>query len=92
MRLIASSAVMRSHARLTYTAVAQMIDDAASELAKPYAHLLPHIRNLYRVFRVLVKSRELRGAIDFETVETQIIFDDKGKIERIVPVLSLIHI
>src|SRR5687768_12755586 len=79
-------AVMLSHARLTYTAVAQMMDDAQSEAAKPHADLLPHIRNLYRVFKVLVKSRELRGAIDFETVETQIVFDDKGKIERIVPV------
>jgi ribonuclease R len=35
---------------------------------------------------VLVKARWARGAIDFETVETQMIFDDQGKIARIVPV------
>ena len=79
-------ALMLSHARLTYTAVAQMMDDPNGEAVKPHADLLPHVRNLYRVFKVLVKSRQLRGAIDFETVETQIVFDDKGKIERIVPV------
>jgi ribonuclease R len=78
--------VMLSHARLTYTAVAQMLDEPESEAAQRHADLLPHIRNLYRVFKLLAKSRQLRGAIDFETVETQIIFDDKGKIERIVPV------
>lgn len=80
------SAVMLSHARLTYTAVAQMIEDPEGETAQRYKALVPQIENLYRLFRLLVKSRQLRGAIDFETVETQIIFDDKGKIERIVPV------
>jgi ribonuclease R len=80
------SAVMLSHARLTYTAVAQMIEQPEGEMARRHAALVPHIENLYRLFRLLVKSRQLRGAIDFETVETQIIFDDQGKIERIVPV------
>jgi ribonuclease R len=78
-------AVMLSHARLTYTAVAQMIEDPDGEAAERYRDLKPHVENLYRVFSVLVRSRQLRGAIDFETVETQIIFDDRGKIERIVP-------
>jgi ribonuclease R len=63
-----------------------MMEDANGEAAQRHAELLQHIRNLYRVFKMLVKSRQLRGAIDFETVETQIVFDDKGKIERIVPV------
>ena len=77
-------AVMFSHARLTYTAVAQMIDEPEGETAERYKDLVPQIGNLYRLFKLLVKSRQLRGAIDFETIETQIIFDDKGKIERIV--------
>ncbi len=80
------SAVMLSHARLTYTAVAQMIEQPEGEMARRHPALVPYIENLYRLFRLLVKSRQLRGAIDFETVETQIIFDDQGKIERIVPV------
>jgi ribonuclease R len=37
------------------------------------------------VYRSLLKGREKRGAVDFETTETQIICDDSGRIEKIVP-------
>src|SRR4030095_13108130 len=40
---------------------------------------------LYELFKILYKSREKRGAIDFETVETRMVFDATGKIEKIVP-------
>jgi len=56
-------------------------------LAKSNANILPHLENLYALFKKLLKAREKRGAIDFETVETQMIFTDQGKIERIVPVV-----
>jgi ribonuclease R len=79
-------ALFRSHARLTYTEVAAMLEDGAGEAARRYPVLLPHVRNLHRLYKQLAKSRERRGAIDFETIETQMIFDAQGKIERIVPV------
>ncbi len=79
-------AVMLSHARLTYTAVAQILEGGGGEAAQRHSALVPHIENLYRLFKLLVKARTERGAIDFETIETQIVFDDQGKIERIVPV------
>jgi ribonuclease R len=79
-------AVFRSHARLTYTEVAAMLDDPHSEAARRHKTLRPPIEQLDRLFRKLVKARERRGAIDFETIETQMIFDAHGKIERIVPV------
>jgi len=79
-------AVMRSHARLTYTSVADILEHPSGENASRHRELVPHIRNLHALFKVLVKSRAERGAIDFETIETQIVFDDQGKIERIVPV------
>ncbi|MGL1832446.1 ribonuclease R [Rhodocyclaceae bacterium SMB388] len=78
-------AVMFSHARLTYTEVAAALyeqDPAQREALRP---LLPHLENLDSLFRVLLKARAKRGAIDFETTETRMIFDDNGKIERIVP-------
>jgi ribonuclease R len=69
------NAVFRSHARLTYTRVWEQIS----------ANRAPeHLQNLYGVFQVLADARGRRGAIDFETVETRMIFDDKGKIEKIV--------
>ena len=78
-------AVMRSHARLTYTVVAAMlVDKTAGTPAQ--RKLLPQLKNLYTLFGKLVKARAKRGAIDFETTETEILFNAQRKIERIVPV------
>jgi len=78
--------VMYSHARLTYTQVAAMLEEPDGELAESNATIVPHLQNLYALFQKLLKARAKRGAIEFETVETQMIFTDQGKIERIVPV------
>ena len=80
-------AVMHSHARFTYTEVAAMLENPKGETAEKYAPLLEPIQRLYALFQVLLKTREKRGAIDFETTETQLIFDDVGKISAIVPVV-----
>ncbi len=79
-------AVMWSHARFTYTVVADILAAPQGAAAKEHRALVPHLAHLYRLYQVLVKSRAKRGAIDFETIETQMIFDAQGKIERIVPV------
>ena len=79
-------AVFRSRARLTYTEVAAMLEDGEGEAARRHRALLPHIQSLYRLYKVLVQARTARGAIDFETIETEMVFDAHGKIERIVPV------
>ncbi len=79
--------VMFSHARLTYTQVADMLANPQSDNAKQYAAVLPHIKHLYTLFQTLLQAREKRGAIDFETVETQMIFNAQGKIEKIIPVV-----
>ncbi|HET6756044.1 MAG TPA: ribonuclease R [Burkholderiales bacterium] len=75
--------VIRSHCRMTYTLVTRML--AESEGPDEFKSLLAEIQLLYSLYRTLVQSRELRGAIDFETIETEMIFDQQGKIERIVP-------
>jgi ribonuclease R len=41
--------------------------------------------NLHDVYRACSKSRTVRGAVDFETTETQIVCDESGRIEKIVP-------
>jgi ribonuclease R len=76
-------AVMHSRARLTYTTVAAALAGAAE--AVPPA-LLPHLRDLHRLYQLLAKARGRRGAIDFETIETRMEFDDQGKITAIHPV------
>lgn len=79
--------VMFSHARLTYTQVAAMLADKDGAEAKEFDAVLPHIRNLHALFQTLLRARAKRGAIDFDTVETQMMFNEHGKIERIVPVV-----
>ncbi|MBQ9724932.1 MAG: ribonuclease R [Neisseriaceae bacterium] len=72
-------AVMKSHARLTYTQVWQQLNSKADYPLKK------ELNDLYKLFKLLQKKRIQRGAADFDSVETQMIFDDNGKIEKIVP-------
>ena len=46
---------------------------------------MPHLLHLHEVYRVLLKARGGRGAVDFDTTETQIVCDDNGRIAKIVP-------
>jgi ribonuclease R len=78
-------AVMHSHQRFTYTEVAEILQNTRGPLAQRHAAMLPHLLNLYDVFRALLAAREARGAVDLETVETHIVCDDSGAIERIEP-------
>ncbi|MES9884399.1 MAG: ribonuclease R [Sedimenticola sp.] len=80
-------AVMNSHARLTYDEVADMIVEGDPALCQKYADLLPHLHELYTLYQVLHSSRSERGAIDFDTTETRIIFNEDRKVECIVPTI-----
>ena len=76
-------AVMRSRARLTYTAVAAALANPQGEAGRSLRGLLPRLQLLDQLFHALLKAREERGAIDFETIETQFIFDDDNRLLRI---------
>ncbi len=78
-------AVMHSKARLTYTEVAAALFDKDAAALDKVGALLPQLQTLDALYRALAKARATRGAIDFETVETIMEFDDNGKIARIVP-------
>lgn len=80
-------AVMLSQARLTYTEVAAMLEaKKETSIKQEHVALLPHLQLLNKLFKCLLKARKKRGAIDFETIETQIFFNDQGKIEKILPI------
>ncbi|WP_127556453.1 ribonuclease R [Saccharospirillum alexandrii] len=83
--------LINSHARLTYNKVAPLLEpetaaEARETMQQEYGEAvlknLTTLRELYKIFRF---QRRKRGAIDFETVETKIVFDADRKIERIVP-------
>jgi ribonuclease R len=69
-------AVFRSRARLTYTGVWDSLSRGSAT---------KELKALYEVYKALSQERSRRGAIDFETVETKMVFDANGKILRIVP-------
>ena len=79
-------AVMNSHARLTYNKVAKILEKDTA-LCERYASLVPHLQDLHDMYQVLVKARQQRGAIEFETIESKFIFNALGRIERIEPVV-----
>lgn len=78
-------AVMHSAARMTYNEVADILADENGEQAKNRPGIVPHLQHLNQVFRALLKARQERGAIDFETTETYIVCNALGKIEKIIP-------
>jgi ribonuclease R len=69
-------AVFRSRARLTYTEVWNRLSGGKAP---------ENLAVLYELFHALFAERSRRGAIDFDTLETRMVFDARGKIERIVP-------
>jgi ribonuclease R len=82
--------VMHSHARLTYNKVGAILDSKnpdSNPLRDEYTKVVPHLEQLHRLYQTLRKARSLRGAIDFETTETRIVFGGDRKIEEIVPVV-----
>lgn len=82
--------LMHSQARFTYTTVANIIAEQAdsnSATRQQHADLVPHIDQLYLLYRALHAARDVRGAMDFDTQETRILFSADKKIERIIPVV-----
>lgn len=75
-------AVMNSHARLTYSKVAKILD-GDKELLEHYRDLVPHLKNLQGLYNVLDKARIARGAIGFESEEPKFIFNADKRIESI---------
>ena len=89
-----SEGVIHSHARLTYTEVAAMVQTPNNDseahvqqhLKEKYASLLNDLDNLYGLYNTLHKAREKRGALDFDTVETRIVFTEDRKLAEILEV------
>src|SRR5258708_33868808 len=73
-------AVMRSHARLTYTRVAEALSGEPDADLKP---LLGDLQVAHELSKKLTEQRKARGAIEFDLPEAKIILDDEGKVAEI---------
>ncbi len=72
-------AVIKSHARLTYTHVTEVLQ--GEDVREKY---LPQLIELHELALVLIKLRTKRGAIEFDFPEPYIVFDEDKKIEKLV--------
>jgi ribonuclease R len=77
--------VIHSHARLTYTNVNEWLQQGHADTT--HEALWPDIQCLQSLYHVLLKARKIRGAMDFDTTETRIIFNEHRKIDCIIPVI-----
>jgi ribonuclease R len=79
-------AVMRSHARFTYSKVAKILDGDET-LITEYKALVPDLKHLKDMYLSLSDARNKRGAIAFETEESLFLFNAEKKIESVVPLI-----
>ena len=79
-------AVMHSHARLTYTGVGGIIDETDYTSIEKYSAVLPALYNLQALYELLLAKRKDRGALEFASTETKIVFGSKKKIDYITTV------
>ena len=75
-------AIIRSHARLTYTEVASML---AGDTAIPET-LNSALTELHQLYQVLLVTREKRGALDFDSVELRLNFNENLTVTSVSPV------
>jgi ribonuclease R len=76
--------VMHSQARLTYDQVASYLGGQTDAIPNiPAVH--KSVDTLNQLFHVMLAVRAKRGAMEFETTETYMTFDDKGAISAIQP-------
>nr|WP_151984527.1 ribonuclease R [Acinetobacter radioresistens] len=77
-------AVMHSKARLTYTQVAAYLD-GDSQAVPENRTVRKSLNTLFQLYQVLKELRAKRHAMEFETVETYMTFDELGGIKEILP-------
>lgn len=77
--------MIKSHARLTYNQVYAMGVQKDKNMRETFKDVLPAVENLFKLYRILRKEREERGAIDFDFPETRIVFGSGRKIKEVVP-------
>jgi ribonuclease R len=76
-------AVIHSHARTTYTDVWAALQQPSGPAGQSMQAVLPHLQNLHELYQLFAQARKKRGAIDFDTIETRIVCNTLGKIEKI---------
>lgn len=76
--------VMHSQARLTYTQVGQYFEGKTDAIPADKS-IQKSLNTLFQLYQTLKELRAKRHAMEFETVETYMTFDELGGIKEILP-------
>ncbi len=76
-------AVMRSHARLTYDRVWQAIGEKDPDARAELAGVMPQLKNLHQLYKLLAKARQQRGAIEFGSTEVDFRLAPNGEVVQL---------
>lgn len=77
-------AVMRSHARLTYTEAWQMISEGTA-IFEEHKSVMDDVKELYNLYQAFKKDRRNRGGISVESDELHFVFNENMEIEGVKP-------
>ncbi len=78
-------ALMRSHARLTYTRVWRALGERDPGERAAIGDLMPQLEHLHALYRLLSKARIARGAIDFDSKEVKFRLGAAGEVLALQP-------
>lgn len=72
------NSVIHTYKRMTYTAVAEILEQCDGEARKEYSDLAGLFEEMQNLRNILLNKRKQRGAINFDLPESKIILDEKG--------------
>ncbi|HQZ39012.1 MAG TPA: ribonuclease R [Vicinamibacterales bacterium] len=76
--------VIRSTARMTYTAVNAILTDRDPAMTAQYRDLVPTFGLMREMFEVLNRRRRRRGSVDFDLPEAEVVLDTEGLVADII--------
>ncbi len=76
--------VMRSVARLTYRDVGEFLEKPAAKHAPKLERLRERLLALHGVYKSFIRARSGRGALELDTPELKLKFDEQGKVAALV--------
>ena len=74
-----AKSVIRSTERMTYGDCNKLLAGEDQALAVKYAHILPMLKDMDSLAKVLDGRRRQRGGLDLETQESQVVCDENGE-------------
>ncbi len=77
--------VIRSARRMTYNEVRRILEEPRAEDAAEYGPVLPVLREMHHLMQILHHARTVRGSIDFDLPEGDVVLNTDGVMVGVFP-------